>query len=159
MVPAVAQDMNHFNNPPVLQLPEAGADIRAGDRQRPGNLFGMEWLSRKIKQRMNLRYRAVDSPAGAHLAPMENELLLDGTQIDHGCTYFCYFRIYRILCHRVKLFSGSPPGEAGGFCELREATPTRVRSRSWERQRSSCRLSYETQTVTPKLCIRGALIG
>src|SRR5437016_8391076 len=92
MVPPVAQNMNHFNNPPVLQLPEAGADIGPGDGEGPGNLFSVERLWRQIKQRMNLRHRAVDSPPRTHFSPMENELLLNGTQIDHGLHPFLSFQ-------------------------------------------------------------------
>src|SRR2546430_7930997 len=83
MVPLVAQDMNEFDNPPPLQLLEAGADVGSRDVERFRKLLRVERLFREVEQRMNLGYRPVDAPARAHLPPVEDELLLGRRQVFH----------------------------------------------------------------------------
>ena len=65
---------------PALQLAQAGADVGARHAERRGDLLGVERLRREEQQRVDLRHRAVDAPPRAHLAPVEDELLLDRRQ-------------------------------------------------------------------------------
>jgi hypothetical protein len=88
MVPAIAEDMNDPNDSPVLQIPEAGADIRTGDAQGIYDLVRGERLFGKEKEGMDLGNGAIDSPAGAHFPPVEDEFLGNERQVLHGVQSF-----------------------------------------------------------------------
>src|SRR6267378_2459908 len=75
MVAPVPQHVYHAHDPPPLQLAQAGAHVRARHRQRRGNLIRRQRLRRQEQQRMHLRYGAINPPPGAHLSPVQNELL------------------------------------------------------------------------------------
>src|SRR5205823_430769 len=79
----VAQQMNEFDDPPALQLLEAGADVGPRHVERFGDLLRVERPFRNVEQRVNLGHGAIDPPARAHLSPVEDELLLNGRQVLH----------------------------------------------------------------------------
>src|SRR5687768_2315611 len=83
MVTLVPEHVDHFNDAPALQLFEAGADIGAGHTERFGDFLGVERSRGYVKEGMNLGNCTIDAPAGAHLAPMQHELLLDWRQCLH----------------------------------------------------------------------------
>ena len=78
MVAAVAHDMRHPHDAPALQLTEAVADVGAGDVEDFDDLIGIQGLRGDEQQRVNLGNRPVDPPPRPHLAPMQDELLLNG---------------------------------------------------------------------------------
>src|SRR5712691_7699363 len=99
VIAAVAQNVDDANNAPSLELAEAVADIGAGHGERFGDFLGMERPRGKEQQGMDLSDGAVDAPAGAHFAPVEDELLRDGSKGGHLIfSNFCQNRIYRHLC-------------------------------------------------------------
>src|SRR5436309_7454369 len=53
---------------------------------------------------MNLRHRPVDSPAGPHLAPVEDELLLDWAELRHSISLISVYSEITILIPKCKLF-------------------------------------------------------
>ena len=119
--------MDQLHNPPALQFLEAGAHIGAGHVQRLGDVFRVQWLRRNKEQRMDLSDRAVDPPTGAHFAPMQDELLLNRTELHisyisvmseitqhlSGCqTETCENRVIRERTPRLLL------GPVGAFTRL-----------------------------------------
>src|SRR5512145_2417847 len=72
---AVSQDMDDLDDAPSLQLVQADADRRAGDRKRLADFFRIERFGAQIKQAMDLGHGTVDAPALTHFAPMDNETL------------------------------------------------------------------------------------
>ena len=75
VVAAVAHAAVDLDEVPVLQFLETVADVGAGDGEGVGDVFGGEGLRRQVEQGMDLGDGAVDSPAGAHFAPVEDEFL------------------------------------------------------------------------------------
>ena len=65
----------HAHDAPALQFFKAVADIRPRHAERLCDLLGIQRLGRKEEQGMNLRDRAVNAPAGAHLAPVKDKAL------------------------------------------------------------------------------------
>jgi hypothetical protein len=61
-------------------------------------------FGRKVKQGVNLRHGAVDAPARAHLAPVEDELLLDWTEPVHISSISVTSEITSIAANVNKLF-------------------------------------------------------
>src|SRR6266581_1021162 len=99
VIAAVAQNVDDANNAPSLELAEAVADVGAGHGERFGDFLGVEGPRGKEQQGMDLSNGAVDAPAGAHFAPVEDELLRDGGEGRHFVfSNFCQNRIYRHLC-------------------------------------------------------------
>src|SRR5262249_5105154 len=95
VVAAIAQQVCDADDAPALELAQAGADVGARDAERRGDLLGVHRPRRKVQERVDLRDGAVDAPPGAHLAPVEDELLLDGGQpVAVLVSNFCYNRIY-----------------------------------------------------------------
>src|SRR5205814_5295720 len=70
-------------DPPPLEFFEAGADVGPGHVQGFGDLFGVQGILRDVQQRMDLGDGPVNAPAGAHLTPVQDELLLDWRQFFH----------------------------------------------------------------------------
>ena len=69
-----------------------------------------EWIERfggEEQEGMNLGYGPINAPPGPHLAPMEDELLLDWAELGHDID-FCLDRIYRIDCE-MQVDPGSRP--------------------------------------------------
>ena len=83
MVAFVAQDMDHFDYAPALQFLEAGADVGPRDAQGFHDVIGIQRFGGDEEQGMDLCDRAVNAPARAHFAPMENELLLNWSESIH----------------------------------------------------------------------------
>jgi hypothetical protein len=77
VVAPVALHMDHLHDAPVLELLEAVAHVGAGDAERLADLLGVERLRGDEEQGMDLGDGAVDPPADAHLAPVEDEPLFD----------------------------------------------------------------------------------
>ena len=75
VVAAVAHAAVDLDEVPVLQLLEAGAHVGACDGEGVGDFFGGEGLRRQVEQGVHLGDGAVDSPAGTHFAPVEDEFL------------------------------------------------------------------------------------
>src|SRR5215469_8692313 len=75
MVAAIPEHMHDSDNAPPLQFTQAGAHVRTGHGQRRGDFVGRHRLGGKKKQGVNLGDGAVDTPLGAHLAPMQDEFL------------------------------------------------------------------------------------
>src|SRR5713226_4917073 len=99
VIAAVTQNVDDADNAPSLELAQAVADIGAGNGERFGDFLGMERPRGKEQQGMDLSDGAVDAPAGAHFAPVEDELLRDGSKGGHFVfSNFCQNRIYRHLC-------------------------------------------------------------
>ena len=73
MVAAVAEYVHDLCEAPVLQFAQAGADIGARHIQRFCNVVGGERLAQHEEQRVNLCDGAVDAPARAHFAPVQDE--------------------------------------------------------------------------------------
>src|SRR5688572_27218354 len=115
MLAAVAEFVDDPDQAPALQFLEAGADIRAGDVERLANFVRRHRLRREHQQRVDLRHRAVDAPAPAHLPPVEDELLHRRGEF-HG--YFCKFR--------NKMRQGRS-GERSGGSTNSPNTPARLR--------------------------------
>ena len=80
---AVAGPAADADQLPVLQFLEAVAHIGASGAQRAGNLFRIERAAMEKQQGVDLGDRAVHSPGAAHVAPMVDETVCDGTQL-HG---------------------------------------------------------------------------
>src|SRR2546426_3706822 len=99
VIAAVAQNVDDANNAPSLELAQAVADVGACHGERFGDFLGVEGPRGKEQQGMDLSDGAVDAPAGAHFAPVEDELLRDGGKGGHFVfSNFCQDRIYRHLC-------------------------------------------------------------
>src|SRR5712692_4753626 len=99
VIAAVTQNVDDADNAPSLELAQAVADVGAGHGERLGDFLGMERPRGKEQQGMDLSDGAVDAPAGAHFAPVEDELLRDGSKGGHFVfSSFCQDRIYRHLC-------------------------------------------------------------
>src|SRR6185312_6035057 len=79
MIALVAHHMGKLDDAPALQFFETVTDVRAGNVQRLTDFLGIQGLLRDVKQRMNLRHSAVDSPLRAHFTPMQDELLFEWT--------------------------------------------------------------------------------
>ena len=77
---AVAEHVRGADDAPALELAEAGADVGAGDAERFGDGVGADGRGGEMQQRVDLRDGPVDTPAGAHFAPVKDELLLDRRQ-------------------------------------------------------------------------------
>ena len=75
VVAAVAHAAVDLHEIPVLQFLQAGADVGARDGEGVGDVFGGEGFRREVEQGVDLGDGAVDSPAGAHFAPVEDEFL------------------------------------------------------------------------------------
>src|SRR5215472_148469 len=78
VVAAVSQDMHDADYAPALELAQAGAHIGARDGKRLGNVFRGQGRRGKKQQGVHLCHGAVNAPAGAHFAPVEDEFLCDG---------------------------------------------------------------------------------
>ncbi len=74
-VATVADAAVDLHQVPVLQFLEAGADVGAGNGEGVGDILGGEGFRREVEQRVHLGDGAVDPPAGAHFAPVQDELL------------------------------------------------------------------------------------
>src|SRR5712691_11077342 len=99
VITAVAQNVDDADDAPSLELAQAVADIGAGHGERFGAFLGVEGPRGKEQQGMDLSDGAVDAPAGAHFAPVEDELLGDRGKGGHFVfSSFCQDRIYRHLC-------------------------------------------------------------
>ena len=73
MVAPVARQVGQADQIPALQFTQAGAHIGACHPQRVGNLLGVHGPALDVQQGVDLGDGAVDAPAGAHFAPMQNE--------------------------------------------------------------------------------------
>src|SRR5208282_3872488 len=115
--------MHHAHNPPPLQLPQTGAHVRPRHRQGRGNLICRQWHRRKKQQRVNLRHGAVDSPPGAHFAPVQNKFLsYRRKRCFCSVCHFCCFSLYRTyrndsrLSSSFSLLCSSKLGSCVGQC-------------------------------------------
>jgi len=75
--------VNTADYAPSLELLEAVADVGAGDLKRVRDVLGVQWPGGDEEQRMELGDGAIDAPARAHLAPVEDELLWYGAKNLH----------------------------------------------------------------------------
>src|SRR5882724_13696268 len=73
MIAAIADDVNDSDDAPVLELMQAGADIRTGYAERFDDLVRGQRLLGEEEKSVNLGDGAIDPPAGPHFAPMEDE--------------------------------------------------------------------------------------
>ena len=71
---------------PALQFLEAVAHVGAGHGKGLGDFLGMQRAVDQEQQRVDLRHRAVDAPAGAHLAPVQ-DVFLDGWCEGHAASF------------------------------------------------------------------------
>ncbi len=83
MIAAVAGDVDDLDDSPVLQLAQAVADVGAGDAQSVANFLRVERFFGGEEQGVDLRDGAVDAPLLPHLAPMEDEVLEEGSEVFH----------------------------------------------------------------------------
>ncbi len=83
VVAAVAHDVGDFDDLPVLQFAETGADVGAGDAEEVADVLGVEGFFGEEEEGVDLRHGAIDAPAGPHFAPMEDEFLGDGGEGAH----------------------------------------------------------------------------
>jgi len=104
MVALIAHNMDEPDNAPALELAQAVADIGPRDAERLRNGLGVQGRRGKVKERMNLRDRAVDAPARAHLAPMQDKLLPNWAKLSHNFKYFCRFRNYELWGRRQEIY-------------------------------------------------------
>lgn len=77
MVAAVAQDVDHTDSPPALQIPQTVADVGASHREQGGDLVGRQRFAGEVEQGMDLGDGAIETPAGAEFAPVEDELVAE----------------------------------------------------------------------------------
>ena len=73
MIAPVARKVRNLDEVPVLQLAQAGADVRARHLQHRGDLLRVHRPAEVEQQRVHLRDGAADAPARAHLAPVQDE--------------------------------------------------------------------------------------
>ena len=70
----------HVDDPhdaPTLQFAQAGADVRTRYGERGRDFFRMQWLLGEEEQGMHLGNGPVNTPTGAHLAPVQDEFLFN----------------------------------------------------------------------------------
>src|SRR6202162_5839443 len=96
MIATVAQHVHDTDDAPALKFAEAGADVGTSDGEGDGNLIGGQRVRRDEEQGVDLGDGAVDAPAGAHFAPMEDEFLGGGGKRRALCVFshFCINRKY-----------------------------------------------------------------
>src|SRR5208337_4177431 len=75
MVPPVAEQRHAAHQLPADQFAQAVGDVRAGEPELLGDVFGGHRPIGEIEQRLDLRDRTVDAPLAAQVAPAEHELL------------------------------------------------------------------------------------
>ena len=85
MVAAIAQHMDQVDDAPALQFAQAGADVGARHGQGGGNFVGRKRLGRKKEQGVDLGNGAVDTPFGAHFAPVKDKFLCDWRKCCFSC--------------------------------------------------------------------------
>jgi hypothetical protein len=76
MIPPVAGDMDHSDDAPSLKLTEGCAHIGSGNSEDGLDFLGVEGAGAHEKERVDLGDGAIDTPPGAHLPPMKDELPL-----------------------------------------------------------------------------------
>lgn len=69
----VAGEVLELHEAPVLQLLETHGDVGAGEAEEGDDLVGVERTLGEEEERVDLADRAVDAPAGAHLAEVQDE--------------------------------------------------------------------------------------
>ena len=69
----LAEQVHGAHEVEVLQFAQAGGDVGAGDVEGGRDLFRVHRPAGEEQQRMDLRHRAIDAPARAHLAPVQDE--------------------------------------------------------------------------------------
>ena len=84
VVAAVAGEVDDLDDTPVLEFAETVADVGAGDPEGVADVFGVAWGFAEIEEGVDLGHGAVDAPAGAHFAPVEDEFLGGGGERVHG---------------------------------------------------------------------------
>src|SRR3984893_11060996 len=108
MIAPVPQNVHYAHDPPALKFAQASAHI--GTRHCQGRRYFIGWHRprREEQQGVHLRHRAVDSPARAHLSPMQNEFLCAGRYgvlcHFHPVTHFCTYRTYSTSSRLSSLF-------------------------------------------------------
>src|SRR6185312_6872231 len=74
----VTQRVGHTHQTPRQQLLQTDTHIGACDTERFRDLIGVQSLRGQIQQRVDLGDRAIQSPAAAHLAPVDDVAMHDG---------------------------------------------------------------------------------
>jgi len=92
VVATVPHHMHHLREAPGLEFFQTRTHIGAGDTERVRDLVRCDWAAEQIQQRMNLRDGAVDAPARAHFAPVENESF--GNWCEFHVSDFIYFSYF-----------------------------------------------------------------
>ncbi len=114
MVAAIAEDVDDADDAPALQFAEAGADVGAGDGQGGGDFVGGQRARGNEQQRVELRDGAVESPAGAHFAPVQDEFLRDRSLAGR------LENVDRSLRLQGKTFNFAHVSIFGRFCKYRK---------------------------------------
>src|SRR6185436_21131694 len=94
VIALVAADVHQLHDAPSLKLLEARTDVRARNFEGLDDVVGVERIGRDVEQCVDLGDGAVDAPSGAHLAPVTDELLLNGGKL-LSFSHFCLDRNYR----------------------------------------------------------------
>ncbi len=77
------RQMLQANQAPRFEFLQAHADVGTGKIERRGDLVRVERPVGKIKQGVDLAYRAVDAPAAAHFAEVQDKVLYQRRQVLH----------------------------------------------------------------------------
>src|SRR5579862_2837925 len=91
VIALIAEDVGELDDAPALQLFEAGADIRPRDAERLDDVVSVEGMWRDVQEGVHLGDAAADAPLRAHLAPVQDEPLLDGRQLPCHILYILLF--------------------------------------------------------------------
>ena len=75
VVAAIAEGLRDVHQLPRHQLAQPDTDVRARDSEGVADLIRVQRLGTEEQQGVDLRLRAIDTPAGTHLAPVEDVTL------------------------------------------------------------------------------------
>ena len=89
VIAAIARQVLEPNQPPGHQLLQSHADVRTRHAELLGDVVGMQGAVGNEDQRVDLADGAIDAPAAAHFAEVQDEALGQGWQV-----HFRNFRNY-----------------------------------------------------------------
>ena len=85
--------LDGLDDAPTMEFTDRRADIGSSDAQRAGQLLRVDRNRADVEHCVDLGHCAVDSPAGSHFPPVEDEFLLHWRKF-HSFIPFCLYRNY-----------------------------------------------------------------